>query len=585
MQLSVRQLAVRVAFTIVGTLLLQGSICHAAFGSELPTLPRGGAKMDSLVIVAPQVTCESPSKQAEWNQAVLRVCRLLGENLTLGKGPWKLGPFRSVACEIPGRESSAAEKLAASSADWRMFMTLDQKKSLRFQMSYLPREKNASGSDISKKFEASARIPYSSRTLLLLAQRSFSRAVAAVLLDQLPFAGQVQRKNLQDAPPVQDSSLAPIDFPGNREGWSYLPLSYNEDSDAWTIEEATGAASEVLKIVNVNGRGTQIKPLSDLIAEKYRTLTVNEAGAPGETCGKWQTEKPVVAAPAVSEVPPPPSLPIPEVTASAAPEPETEVSRPSRSFFGWDAEPYFEAGAGAFGNGANNTSSSSGSMVRLQPFRHALSALLFTGHFLRTQGSLGVRIRSPESALPPVTVLGRGEYRYREWQVGMSHFTTFPVWGPYGFGAGLGLLAVSQGLKFVNFETISLSNDEARDVFYGVLSLRGGPLLEMGNVSARMEGVLSSHRLFGKEYEERGVNAQVAYTFIGQPPSARLSDLDFSSNLGAKDPFRVWAFFLASYRDALVSKNLARTSSTVESVGLRLVTTQTLMGAGVGLGW
>lgn len=536
---------------------------------------------DSLVFIAPQATCEDPAKQSEWNEAVLKACRMLGENLISGKGPWKLGPFRSVACVLPDSKMGGTEHAADQKANWRLSMALDGAKSLRFTVSFLPRERNQTDAGERPTPEASARMPYTARTLLLLAQSPYARAVAAILLDQLPYVGQVSKKDLKSAPPVKDPTLAPLEFPGRRGGWAYLPVGYNKETDAWTIDEAKGADPENLKIVNMGGRATQQKALTTLLRERFRAVKVDASKAPGDTCGEWQTEKPLAPTPAPT---PAQALwtprPLGEPPPSASPTPLPTPEPSSRSLFGWDAEPYIEVGGGAFGKGGNGTLLSAGALFRSQPLRHAASALLLTAHYARTEGTLGIRIITPPGAAKPLSLQDGGKYVYNEGQVGLSYFTTFPLWGPFGFGAGPGVHVVSQGLTFKDVSSLSFSSDEARDATYGVLSLRGGPVVEWGNVSGRVEGLISTNRHASKEYEDRGVQGQLAYTFAGLPPSARLG-----LSLRPFDSLRSWAFFFGSHRDILISKDLARTSSSIESARLRLVTTQTLLGAGLGLGW
>jgi hypothetical protein len=546
---------------------------------------------DVLTVRAPEASCQDADEAAALRKAFLQVCQNVGEELSVGKGPWKLGPFERFSCAIPGIEDADGKAVSAR-ANWALTFRL-QGTSLRFALSHLPREKIQTSRGETPVPEAQARMPYTSRTLLLLGQKDFARVLAALLIDQLPYAANVPSAQRTSPPPVTDASLLPVDFPGRKNAWTLLPVSYNSETDAWVVDETPAADVPVLQAVNSAGRATEQQSLSRLLARRYRSLKVDARAAPGDTCGPWQTVKPPPR-------PTPTAVPAATPTPSPTPTPTPTPAPPSLSPFGWDAEPYVEAGGGAFGKGTNETSSNSGGFLRTQPFKYALSGFVVHGHHIRTEGETDIRISTPPGAKLSLEVSDDGTYTYTETQAGISYLSVFPVWGPLGFSAGPGALYVSQGLRFGSIDSFSFSSDESRDEAFGVLTLRGGPLVEWSRMSARAEGIFSSNVLGRKEYEERGARAQLGYVFIGAPASERMSEKSPATaqarererGSGPEPPLpkpganlRAWAFFFGDHRDVLVAQSYARTSGSIQSAQLRLVTSQTLLGAGVGIGW
>lgn len=568
---------------------------------------------------APEVGCAESAKATEWRVAVASVCRSLAENLTSGKGPWKLGPFSGYVCQIPGRALSAGDKKNASRVNWRLDMRLEAGKTLVLSMTFLPRERVRKERGLDVEVEAELRIPYDARTMIALTQRDFARAVAAGLLDQLPFKAHVAVSNLSAAPPVEEPGLAPVAFPGGKDLWSYLPVGYNAETDAWIVDEsremrregpgamegnrgpggATGkarrkgrGAPSVLEVVYSPGRSMFKKPIAALIDARLKAAKVALRAAPGDTCGLWEVEKP----------PPPPApapTPVPLATPSSPPPMPTPTSEspppPLESPFDWDDAPYVEAGGGAFGKGSKDTEATSGGFLRAQPLPRYLHGVLFLGHITRSRGSMDVRIGSPVGAERTVEVIDEGRYVYREAQVALGYLFTFPVVRWMGLDLGATGAFLSQSFTFREVESLSFSSDEARDEAWGVVALRAGVRFEWGDLSARLEGLFGTNRLNAKKaYEERGGHFQLGYVVLGAPLSSRISSDPYAAAKAAsKTPMdksppwepRVWTFLFASHREVLVAQELARTAETIRNAHLGLVTAQTLLGAGIGVGW
>jgi hypothetical protein len=558
----------------------------------------------ALEFQGPTVQCQNLSKSAEWIRAMAAVCRSLGDSLKPHTGPWGLGLHDQTFCQIPGRNLPDPQKKAAENAAWKMQIRLENR-TLWIDLFFKERIKVQKNSGDAVTPEATLQLPYNAKTFLLLAQRKFSRFVAAALIDQLAFKARVTQMSKSTLPPVRDPTLSPFEYPGNPSLWAYAPVAYNSDTDAWVLDEnrearevkARDAANADpddlvgLEVVYSQGRATLAPLIEKHLAEWVKSAKVNERLAPGDSCGLWQVEKPPPKP--TPTPPPPPRSPTPTPVPEKGPK---ELEYP----FDWDDRPELEMGGGAARKSFQDTHSSVGGWLRAKPLRRYWHPVTFFWHFVQSVGSLDVLVNSGDAL--KAEERDRGAYTYQEMQIGLGYLFVWPM--PFGLGVEFGpsVHYVSQTLNFRELALLAFSSSQSKDEVYGAFAGRLGMRGEWQKYSARLETSAAFQPFGGKEYQERGLRLLFGYTLFGESPAEKNAkaekpsslvtlsrpDLDFPTpNLPKKEKssLRVWAFGFAERRDVLVAQQLAKSSGTISKAQLGLVTSQTLYGLGLGLGW